>query len=372
MRKKREVLFVTSTLEVGGSESKIVNIVNAFAERDYPIGLAYLNAPETLLQKVSAKVPVTHLERKGKYSIQSLKSLRRLISRDSGFVVSVNFYPLLYVLPAARMANAGDLKTVCLVNTTDFVDRQWIWGRFYAPFIRRCDRIVYGSDAQQKLWSSKYSLPLDRSSLIYNGVNVDRFFPGATADEGREFRVRLGIPDAAVLIGGVGRLAPEKNFELLVQAVSDVRATGRDAYLLIVGEGDQQHIIEARAGECGIAARTVLHGFLQDIRPALCAMDIFVLPSRAVETFSNAALEAMAMELPVVLSQIGGAAEMVEDEESGYLFESGNRRQLVDILCRLLDSHSLRQKIGQLARQRVIENFEFGLMLRRYADLFDL
>jgi len=159
MTQRPRVLFVTSTLEVGGSETKIVKIANALAKSGYSAAIAYLNPPDTLLEKIDPDVPVTCLRRQGKYSIASLNRLSKVIADRYSVVMSVNFYPLLYVMPAIGYLTSMHSHSICLINTTDFVDRQWIWGHVYAPFLRRCNQLVYGCVAQQKIWTRKYKLP---------------------------------------------------------------------------------------------------------------------------------------------------------------------------------------------------------------------
>lgn len=368
MRASAEVLFVTSTLEVGGSETKIVRISNALARSGHAVAIAYLNPPDTLLEQVDPGVPVTHLGRRGKFSFASLGRLRRMVAeRSNTLVLAVNYYPLLYVLPAVRWSHAGT-RAACLVNTSDFVDGQWIWGHAYAPFLRRCDQLVFGCRSQQELWTSKYRLPRERSRYIYNGVDTTRFSPAVTAEGSAGFRAEHGIPPDAVVIGGMGRFAPEKNFDLLIEALSTLAAQGRPVYLVLLGQGAERPKLEA-AAKRGLDGRARFPGVLKDVRSALAAMDAFVLPSRAVETFSNAALEAMAMARPVVLSRIGGAAEMIEDGESGFLFDSGDVQRLVEIVSGLYDSPGLRDRVGAAARQRVVDRFSFDRMIADYEAL---
>jgi glycosyltransferase involved in cell wall biosynthesis len=127
----------------------------------------------------------------------------------------------------------------------------------------------------------------------------------------------------------------------------------------------------AAAEMAGVIDRVIFPGVLKDVRPAVSAMDVFVLPSRAVETFSNAALEAMSLARPVVLSNIGGAAEMVEHGKSGYLFEIEDSAVLAELLIELYDSEPMRDRIGQAARLRVMKQFHFEAMLDGYKALLD-
>lgn len=364
-----EILFVPSTLAVGGSETKIVKIANALGRSGWPVGLAYLNAPHTLRDRIDSSVPVWHLDRRGKFSLRSLRALQETARRGVRLLVAVNFYPLLYVVPAVRMLrdSAGYPKAACLVNTTDFVHGrgQRIWGHAYAPFLRRCDHLVYGCRYQQALWSGKYRLPALRSSHIYNGVDVRTFSPGVDPSWGPSFRRAFDIPQDAFVVGAIGRFAPEKDFGLLIEAVRRLDATGRAAWLVLVGEGSERGKLLSTAVQAGLNSRVVFPGVLQDVRPALAAMDLFVLPSRS-ETFSNAALEAMSMARAVVLSNIGGAAEMIEPGESGFLFEAADVDGLLAAMTSLYDSERLREQVGSAARRRVEEKLGFDAMIAEY------
>lgn len=371
MNQDTGVLFVVGTLEVGGSEAKIVRIANALMRSGYRSAIAYLNPPDTLLEQIESGVRIFHLQRHGKYSIKSLRRLRGLIRDGYRVVAAVNFYPLLYVLPAVKFFPSFKSTSIGLINTTDFVDGQWIYGPIYSPFLRRCDRLVFGCEAQERIWINRYKLTPSRTQFIYNGVDTDLYSPNVDAALSIDFRRANGIPQDAFLIGSIGRFAPEKHFSLLIEAVSRLAKNGRDAYLIIVGEGDERDRLTQAANEYGIIDKVKFPGLLADVRTAIQSMDLFVLPSRAVETFSNAALEAMAMARPVVLSNIGGAAEMVEHMKSGMLFNVGDIKGLTKILADLYDSRCLRERLGCAARERVVERFQFDKMLDNYKKLID-
>lgn len=138
---------------------------------------------------------------------------------------------------------------------------------------------------------------------------------------------------------------------------------------MIVGIGRERESLERLAVDEGIAERIRFAGLLDDPRPALSIMDVFVLPSSAVETFSNAALEAMAMGRATVLSDIGGASEMIEHGKSGMLFPIGDLDALSEILTRLYDSGEMRQALGTAARERAVTSFGFSEMVDQYRAL---
>lgn len=367
--RKSSVLFVPSTLEVGGSETKVVRIANALSSSGCRAGIAYLNPPETLRDKIDTGVAVIHLERRGKFSFRSLFKLRRFIQGRYSAVVAVNYYPLLYVVPLRLLFfRHRRPKIYCVMNTTEFFGFQRVFGVIYAPFLRRCDMVIFGCKFQKAMWIDKYRLNAERCIHIYNGVDANYFGRAESSASALSLRVELGIPEGSIIIGSVGRLAPEKNFDLLLKSVVDCRESGQDVYVLLVGDGEEKARLTDYSKSLGIGRRTRFLGSLADVRPALAAMDVFVLPSKT-ETFSNAALEAMAMGCPVVLSNVGGAAEMVENSQSGFLFESGSVPELTMILKVLNESAELRARIGAAARQRILDQFQLAAMVEKYRQL---
>jgi glycosyltransferase involved in cell wall biosynthesis len=160
-------------------------------------------------------------------------------------------------------------------------------------------------------------------------------------------------------------LRPEKNHVQLVEAVARLRARDIPARALLVGDGAMRPAIEARARALGVSDHVRITGFQADVRPLVGACDAVVLCSTAVETFSLAALEAMALGRPVVQSQIGGAAEMTVPGENGALFPVGDTRALVERLAELADP-AARRRMGAAARATVEARFCERAMVERY------
>ena len=366
-----QALFVLNSLAVGGSETKIVRVVNALLRRRMVAGIAYLNGPDDLLSALSADVPVRRLERRGKFSASALRELRMLIQeRRPQVVLSVNMYPALYV----ALATAGmdrRPRTIGLLNTTVLKDGDRWRQSFYRPFLRRLDGFVYGCELQRASWSPELRCEQSRSTVIYNGVDTDYFSPQPETQRLAERR-RLGIAARAFVIGSVGRLAPEKNHKALIGAVAELRRRSIDAHLLLVGEGELRAQLEQQAAQLQLREHVTFAGLQRDVRPAVSMADVFVLPSTHVETFSNAALEAMAMGKPVILSRIGGAAEMIRDGVEGFTVEVAELdEQLPSLLSRLHADVALRDRMGRAAWERVRRQFSLQAMVEGYASLID-
>jgi L-malate glycosyltransferase len=154
----------------------------------------------------------------------------------------------------------------------------------------------------------------------------------------------------------------------LVEALAQLRGRGIPARAVFIGDGPMRAAIEARARALRLAGDVLIAGMQQDVRPLLAACDAVALCSTAVETFSLAALEAMALGRPVVLSDIGGAAEMVRPGVEGLLFPAGDTAALVERLTALADE-SLRSPMGAAARETVLARFSESAMVDRYEAL---
>ena len=366
---KLDALFVLNSLNVGGSETKTVRIVNGLLPLGIRAGIAYLNEPEPLRQSLDPEVPAWNLQRRGKVSIAALQRLRALIrlSRPHS-VLSVNLYPSLYVaLATAAMPKRP--RTIALLNTTTLPQGEQWRQSFYGPFLRRMDRIVYGCGVQQTEWSPRLNTDPQRCAVIYNGVDTEHFAPGLPLS-GNEARERFNIPARAFVIGTIGRLEREKNQDALLTCAAELRGRSVDAHVLLVGEGRRHAELERRAAQLSLSSHVTFAGVQRDVRPLLSCMDAFVLPSTHIETFSNAALEAMAMARPVVLSRVGGASEMIRDGVEGYTLATAHLgTELPQLLQRLHANPKLRDQLGRAARERAVATFSAQAMIQHFAAL---
>src|SRR5690349_24219485 len=148
-----DVLFLLSSLAVGGSERKITRMANRLKEEGVAVNLACLDAPYTLESTLRRDVPLTKLERRGKFSLAAVLRLRQLIQRDRpATVVAVNLYQALYVACATALMPLRP-RIVALVNTSTFRGRR-MRKRLYQSVLSRFDLVVHGSQAQSRFWEN--------------------------------------------------------------------------------------------------------------------------------------------------------------------------------------------------------------------------
>ncbi len=239
--------------------------------------------------------------------------------------------------------------------------------------LRRCayaaaDSIFTVTEELRTYHARQAWLPVERIRVLSNGVDTSRFV--RRPRECEETRQRLGLSVKSVVIGSIGRLVPIKDHTTLLSAADLLIERGIPVQVLLVGSGPElaKHQ-EFVAASPRLSGRVVFAGVSSDVTPLLNAMDIFVLPSLS-EGMSNTLLEAMASSLPVAATRVGGNPEVVEDGHSGWLFKPGDVMGLAAILERIGRDANGRQKIGQAARQRVVEHFSLQGMIDSYRNLY--
>jgi glycosyltransferase involved in cell wall biosynthesis len=207
-----------------------------------------------------------------------------------------------------------------------------------------------------------------RWEVIPSGVDVERFGSMAAAETAKR---QFGLDPVRPVIGTVGRLEERKRHDHLLLAARLMmgRAGGRAVQVLVVGDGPLRARLERQAAELGIAGGVRFVGGLADVRPALAAMDVFVLPSSA-EGVSNALLEAMAAGRPIVATAVGGTSEVLADGCTGVLVPSGDVTALAAEMLALVGDPARQAVLGAAARRAVAERFTADAMIGRLADLY--
>lgn len=282
-------------------------------------------------------------------------------------VLCANTYPLLYAHLAAGRA-ARRPRIVEIYHTTRLLTwKQRLDQVFYRPFFWRSDELVYVCHAQRRYWSRRL-LWARRVRVIYNGIDLSRFAERREPDLAARAAYGLGADDH--VIGVCAVLRPEKAHLDLLRAAARARDAGRRWKLLLIGDGPMRPQIEAEAARLGLQDDLRITGYLSDVRDAIAACDVMALVSVAIETFSIAALESMAIGKPMIMSDIGGAREQVEPGRHGWVFPAGDVAALTERLGEAWDLARLRT-MGAAARQRVASEFSQERMTQAYLDLLE-
>ena len=215
------------------------------------------------------------------------------------------------------------------------------------------DRVIVGSRTIADSFPRR-SVRAGKVVLIHYGVDTNNFTPaaeGAALQESPDF-----------VVGIIGVIEENKGHRVLLHALADLQADGHDAIQLwVIGTGPEEAKLKRLAVELNIAHRVRFLGYLPEVREVLGRMQLLVMPTVHFESFGMAAVEAMAMGLPVVASRVGGLAEIVEDGRTGFLVKPGDAVELAGAVRRLMDSPDMRARMGQAGRRRAVEHFSLDV-----------
>jgi glycosyltransferase involved in cell wall biosynthesis len=229
------------------------------------------------------------------------------------------------------------------------------------------DRLIAVSRAIERKIEAEGRLVGVPVSLIYNGVDLDRY---DNQEPCCTLRDEYGIEPGSQIVGVVARLEPEKGHPTLLEAWSRVLHAVPDAYLLVVGEGSQRDALEKLAGELRIAHRVVFTGRRDDVPAVTAALDVAVLPSYR-EAQGLSVLEAMALSRPVVASNVGGIPEMIDDGGSGLLVPPHHPDTLAAAISRLLADHAFADTIGRQGRHAAHDRFCIEQMVHAIEAIYE-
>ena len=207
----------------------------------------------------------------------------------------------------------------------------------------------------------------ERVRVLLNGID-HRAFRRDRALE-RDARARLEIQPGQVAIGAVGRLEPQKRFDLLIAAFTEIVKTHSSARLLIAGDGSLRAQLQAQIDALQLGSTCRLLGQVDDVPALHHALDVFV-QSSMYEGTPNAVLEAMALETPVIATDVGGTAELVAHGREGLIVPSGDSAALVAALQHVLSDPSAARARAAAARRRVETDLSFESRLRALESIY--
>lgn len=232
------------------------------------------------------------------------------------------------------------------------------------------DHAIAVSESTRKDWIQRCGLGDDyrkKTTVIYNGIDVDKVSPRKSKQEAR---AELNLPTDKVILGSLGRLDAAKGYEYLIRALPKVIAAFPDVLVVIAGRGALQVSLQQWAVELGVDKNVLFYGFTSDINTFLESLDIYVQPSLC-EALGFGIIEASAMKLPVVASDIGGIPEVVVPGKTGLLASVKDSDSIANHLITLLQNETLRLQMGEAGRQQAVSKFTNTEMATRTFDLYD-
>jgi glycosyltransferase involved in cell wall biosynthesis len=232
------------------------------------------------------------------------------------------------------------------------------------------DRVMAVSSAVVRAMTTYEGVPASHITVASYGYEFDELRPVLSVEERGALRASLGGDDRILLVT-VGRLDPFKGHADLLRAAPAIVAAHPNVQFVFVGGGPERSSLSSQAAALGVADHVTFLGYRPDALRLMEAADLVVHPSLS-EAFCNVLIEALAVERPLIATDVGGAREQLDDGETGVLVPPGDpvalQDAVVDLLGRPPDTLAA---MGHEGRRRTVERFSFPTQMARYEALYD-
>lgn len=364
MTARRRLAVAIPSLGGGGAERVVVNLLRGFVDADIEVDLLLVRPRGALLEQVPPEVRMVPLG--GGRIILSLPSLVRYLRRERPAALLSHLDTMnLIALWARRLAI---VPTRVVVTTHVLLSRHAAGGSLRQRLATRLVGRAYGSADAVVAVSRGVAADLERRMkrrgsvrVIYNPIVSPELQTRADSLRSSPAAELPGVPPGARLVLSIGRLAPQKNQALLLEAFAALAGDLPEAHLVVLGEGRERPALEQRIRELGLDGRASLPGYVEDVAPWYAAADVFALSSDW-EGLSNVLIEALLYGCPVVSTRCpSGPEEILEGGRYGRLVPMRDASALAEAIRATLreapDPARLRARAGDFATDRAVDEY---------------
>ena len=355
------VLHIIETLDIGGAECVVADIVNNLPCNVKSFVCCFKNTGE-VASRIKPNVEIFSLDKKEGNSlnipfrlakIMREKKIDAIHTHNWGVFCESVFAAVLARVPVRiHMAHGG-----LLAHSNTFLG--WLKKR-----IRRlteytaalfCDKIIAVSEDLKRILIQEVGIAEQKIIVVRNGIKIN------PVDHSTQESIytQHGRNKNEFIICFIGRLAAVKNIPFLISALVEICALQPRVKLLVVGDGPEKNALINLVNVSRLTENVFFLGARNDVKNILSICDLFVLPSLS-EGVSISLLEAMSMRVPVVATNVGGNAEVIINGETGILVESNDLCGLISAIQRIINNPEERKSYIEKAYQRIIFHFNLA------------
>jgi len=364
-----KVGFVLHVMQVAGAEMLVAETIRRLGARIDPVVFC-LDALGPLGERLRGEgVAVLSFDRRPGLDLGvSRRMAAEIRARGLDVLHAHQYTPFFYGAIAARLSGVRP-RVIFTEHGRHYPDvvsprRRWT-NRWILD--RLADEVNAVCEFSARHLAEQDGFDARRIAVIENGIDAPRYGRAVDVTAARR---PLGLDPGRRYVATVARFHPVKDHATLLRAFAVCAATRTDVDLVLVGDGPLRADLERLAVDLGVRDRVRFLGVRDDVAAILGAVDIFALTSLS-EAASLTLLEAMASELPVVVTAVGGNPEIVRDGVDGLLVPRGDAGAIAAAICRLLDDPLFARLLGQAAAARVRSLFQLDRTIERYYDLYN-
>ena len=366
MSRSLKILLTNSTDIYGGGEFYVYELAKALQERDHQV-LVSCRSDNLLCEKCEkAHIRTIPLEfpPRGQL-VKFISRVRRIIKDNHIQIVHTNSnYDRTAGAFAALTAGVKHITNVHSFHSLQHNITHWFRNRYAT------DHYIVDGVCVKDLLIRKDRIPSSKISVVYLGVNPDEMKRDQALRE--KVRKEFGFTDQHLVVGNVARLVLFKGQEFLLRAFAESTHQFKNARLVIVGDGELQEMLTSLARTIDIEKFVIFTGFRHDLQAIYSAFDIYVHSSfeGGGETFPFAVLQALAQELPVIVTRVGDVPVMVEEGLNGFVVPDRDASAIAQKLSILLSDEYLRQSMAMKSRERLLQRFTLRSMVDHIEKIY--
>jgi glycosyltransferase involved in cell wall biosynthesis len=366
------VLHIISSLGVGGAQRQLAELVNRTPADKYDVDVLVLGKADGEFSRqwfARESVRVTYLTQWPRLVASTIEVQRHCQAGNYDIVHTWLFMANVIGVAGARLAGTprviASIRNLSLWKRTWY--RQWWFRAADALCSRAADVVTVNAEALTTDHGRWAWYPSRRIQVVHNGLDPSLFL-GDVRQARTRVRHAVGVADDAIVIGTVGRLAPEKDHLTFLRMLHAVRARRPDVHGVIVGDGQLRTQLETAAEQMGLSDAVTFLGERDDARRLMAGFDLFVLTS-TIEGFPNVLLEAAFLGVPSVASRVGGSPDVLASGEDTFV--AGDAAAAAQRVLTLLDTPSLAEAGAELTRLRAFTLFTADRTASRWFALYD-
>ncbi len=358
----KKVLLVIDHLGVGGAQKVVVEIVK-YLNRDkyHPIVCNLRN--ETYISREIKEMGIEVFNMcQAKYSPWALFQIIKILRQKQIDLVHTHLFKadILGIIAAI----ITKMPVICHCHVSDARRDKKKWQLVMDHLLRRfIDKTIFCSEESIHSNLKVKNIRTEKMKLIYNSIDLKRFNRCSTK---RVAEIREKIKAKQYMVGTVARLSEEKGVKYFIEAAANIN--NDNITFLIVGDGPLKYQLVELSHRLCIQERVIFVGYQECIIPYLCCMDIVVFPS-LYEGLPIVLLEAMAMEVPIIATDVDGFKEVIKDGQTGLLVPVKDPTRLAEKITFLLENRNLALSLAQNARE-IVEHFDSPKMILQIEDVY--
>lgn len=361
--KPRTAVFLIDTLNCGGTENNLLRLLPGLEKVGWNNIVVTLGKGGEMLPRFQESgIKVVTLEQGSFFSPRTLTAIARALIKLRPNIVVTNLLRA-DILGRIYLPIIIRCPVVSYLGTT-YNHPRYRLARFFELITKVLARhYIANSEAVKDFYQKYIGVSKSKIQVVQAGIDIESF----NRVSGEAVRQELKLPKSAFILTCVGNLAPNKGQTYLIEAFEKVFITSSNAYLLLVGEGENRATLEALRKRSHAASRIFLLGRRTDVAEILKITDIFVLPT-LFEGLSVALQEAMAAGKAIITTDIPENRVILQDQKSALLCKPADTNSLVEALQKLVDEPNLRKGLADNALAAIAKDYSINSFAPKFAQ----